>query len=295
MSRDDPGLRRAASPVLIAFGGVGLLCVMDAVMKHVVGSTNAFSATFFRAVLTLALSAPLWAMAGRPALTRDVWRAHAVRGAVTTVSACAFFWALTVLPLAEAVTLSFVAPLIIPFVAWAVLGERPRGAGLIAALIGFAGVVVTTQGAPPGEDSPARTLGILVMLAAGVAWALSLVLLRGRAGRDGPAIVTMMGSLVPAVLLAPVAAGIGEWPDAATWPWLGLAALLATAGVWMLSRAYALAEAQVLAPLEFTALLWAALLGWAFFGEVPRVEVWIGAAIIIGACLYMGWDERRRS
>ncbi len=294
MSRADPPAQApAVSPVLIAIGGVTALCVMDAAMKHVVASLHPLSATFGRSIMSLVFAVPLWLMAGRPRLTRDVLRAHAIRGTVMAFSATSFFWALTVLPLAEAVTLSFVAPLIIPFIAWALLKERPRLANLAAGIVGFAGVLVTTQGAPSATDTPERTFGILLMLLAAVAWATSLVLLRGRASRDGPAIVILMGGIVPAVLLSPFAVGIGQTPSVETLGWLLLAGGFTCIGVWLMTRAYARAEAQVLAPLEYTALAWAALLGWLFFDELPRIEVWAGATIIIAACLYVTWDERR--
>jgi len=293
VSRADPPPIPRASPLLIAVGGVAFLCGMDAVMKHVVASFHPVSATFARSLFCLPFALPLWLAHGRPTLSREVLGAHAIRGAVMAFSAGSFFWALTVLPLAEAVTLSFIAPLIIPFIAWAILGEKPRLTSVSAGLIGFAGVLLTTQGAPESADTPERTLGILMMLLAAVAWAASLVLLRGRASRDGPAIVVLMGGLVPAMLLAPAAVVIGETPSATTVGWLLVAGGLTVAGVWTLTRAYARAEAQVLAPIEFTALGWAALLGWLFFAEVPRLEIWAGAAVIIGACLFAAWDERR--
>lgn len=293
MSRADPPAVRQASPILIAVGGVAFLCAMDAVMKHVVGSFHPVSATFARSLMTLPFALPLWLAAGRPALTRNVLGAHALRGAVMAFSAGSFFWALTVLPLAEAVTLSFIAPLIIPFIAWALLREKPRLTSVAAGLIGFAGVLLTTQGAPASSDTPERTLGIVMMLLAAVAWAASLVLLRGRASQDGPAIVVLMGGVVPAILLAPAAVVIGDTPSTEALAWLLVAGALTVAGVWTLTRAYARAEAQVLAPIEFSALAWAALLGWLFFDEVPRIEIWAGAAVIIGACLFAAWDERR--
>ena len=293
MSRADPPIVRSVSPLLIATGGVALLCAMDAIMKHVVVSTHPLTATFGRSLLSLVFAVPLWFAVGRPALTRNVLGAHAVRGTVMAFSAGSFFWALTVLPLAEAVTLSFVAPLIIPFIAWALLRERPRLTSLVAGIVGFAGVLVTTQGAPASADTPERTFGIILMLLAAVAWAMSLVLLRGRASRDGPAIVVLMGGLVPAIVLAPAVGFIGEVPSTDALLWMLAAAAFTVAAVWMLTRAYARAEAQVLAPIEFTALAWAALFGWLFFAELPRLEVWVGAAIIIGACLFAAWDERR--
>lgn len=289
----DPAAPRLVSPVLIAVGGVTALCAMDATMKHVVAGLHPLTATFLRSLLSLVFAGPLWVMMGRPRLTGEVLRAHAVRGTVMAFSATSFFWALTVLPLAEAVVLSFVAPLIIPFIAWALLKERPRASNLAAGLFGFAGVLVTTQGVPDSADTPQRTFGILLMLLAAVAWATSLVLLRGRASRDGPAIVILMGGAVPALLLSPLALAVGQVPSGPDLLWLLLAAALTSLGVWMLTRAYARAEAQVLAPLEYTALAWAALLGWLFFGELPRLQVWLGAMIIVGACLYVAWDERR--
>ncbi|MDO9490239.1 MAG: DMT family transporter [Sphingomonadaceae bacterium] len=293
MSRTDAPALPRTSPILIAAGGVALLCVMDAVMKHVVGSFHPVSAMAGRSAMMLILAVPLWFAAGRPTLSRDVLTAHVVRGTIMAFSGASFFWALTVLPLAEAVTLSFVAPLIIPLIAWALLKERPRLTSVIAGAIGFAGVLLTTQGAPAGSDTPERTLGIVMMLLAALAWATSLVLLRGRASRDGPAIIVLMGALVPALLLAPVAVAIGDRPSAAALGWMLLGGALTVAGIWLMTRAYARAQAQVLAPIEFTALAWAALLGWLFFAELPRFEVWAGAAVIIGACLFAAWDERR--
>ena len=279
--------------MLIAAGGIALLCVMDAVMKHVVVSTHAITATFVRFVAGMIFTLPLWIAAGRPRLTREVLRAHAIRGAVMAFSATSFFWALTVLPLAEAITLSFVAPLVIPFIAWALLKERPRLRSLAAGALGFVGVLVTTQGAPAAADTPERSIGIVVMLAAATAWALSLVLLRGRADRDGPAIVALMGTVVPTLVLAPLALSVSDVPSPTSAAWLVAAAALATGGVWLMTKAYARAQAQVLAPLEFTALGWAALLGWLFFAELPRIQIFAGAAIIIAACLFAAWDERR--
>ncbi|MFC3711498.1 DMT family transporter [Sphingoaurantiacus capsulatus] len=294
MARSDPSPPKAGvSPLLIAAVAIGVLAAMDGVMKQVVATTNPLTATFGRSLLGILIAVPLWVLVGRPRLQPGAMGAHLIRGFVMTLAACAFFWALTVLPLAEAVTLSFVSPLLIPFIAWALLGERPRATSLIAGVIGFTGVLLTTQGASPDADTPQRTLGIVAMLVAAVTWASALVLLRGRASQDGPAIITLMGAAVPAALLAPVALVVGEVPSLEATAWLLLGAALTVGGVWMLTQAYSRAEAQVLAPIEFTALGWAALIGWAFFDELPRTEVWAGAAIIIGACLFAAWDERR--
>jgi len=101
--------------------------------------------------------------------------------------------------------------------------------------------------------------------------------------------VGVLGTLIPGALVAGPAVALGEVPAAASLPLFLFMGALGAVSMWTLTEAYVRAEAQTLAPLEFTALPWAALFGYAFFAEVPRVELWIGAAIIIGARLWSGW------
>ena len=294
MSRADPAATtRAISPVAVAFGGIALLCAMDAVIKHLGRSEAVVMVTFGRYVAGTAFAYPLYRLVGKTRLTRAMLPLHAVRGVVIAVAAFTFFWALTVLPLAETLVLSFIAPLLIPLIARLLLGERLRKSSIAAGLVGFGGVIVTIQGAPPGLDTPERNLGILSVLCSAVAYALSIVLLRARAGQDGPYIVGLLAAAIPALVVAPFAIVTASPPAASTIPWFLLAGLLGTGGMYLLAKAYAQAEAQQLAPLEYTALGWAALFGYVFFAEVPRVEVFLGAAIIAGACLFAAWDERR--
>lgn len=289
--------RPASSPFLIAAGGMALLCAMDAVIKYLGADHTVVTIAFGRYLVGTGFAFGLYAAAGRPRLTADMLRAHTVRGLAMAISAFLFFWALTALPLAETVALSFVAPLLIPFIARLLLGERLRATSLAAGLVGFAGVLIAVSGAGAemAAASPKRSLGLAAVLGSAVAYALSAVLLRGRAARDGPAIVGVMNAGVPTLVLAPFAVAFGAMPQPQALPWFILTGLLGTAGIYLLSMAYARAEAQVLAPVEFTALAWAALLGVVLFHEVPGARVLIGASVIIAACLFAAWDERRRS
>ncbi len=114
-----------------------------------------------------------------------------------------------------------------------------------------------------------------------------------RAGSDGPARTGVLGSLFPALILAPFALATGATPALADLGTFVLMGLLGTAGMWCLALAYARAEAQQIAPLEFTALFWSALTGYVGFHEVPRAGLFAGAAIIVGAAVLAGADERR--
>src|SRR5262249_17885844 len=123
---------------MILLAAVATLSAMDATIKFLSASNHTLAVTLGRYGLGALFSFAIWWRAGRPAITGEMWRAHWIRGLVIAVSGTSFFWALTVLPLIEAVTLSFAAPLIVPFAAWVIIGERPRPTNLIAAAIGFA-------------------------------------------------------------------------------------------------------------------------------------------------------------
>ncbi|KAB7648954.1 DMT family transporter [Polymorphobacter fuscus] len=269
--------------------GIGSLCLMDVVVKHLAATTPVAVITLGRYVTGTLLALVVWQLQGRPAITRAMLPLHLVRGGLIASMAFAFYWSLKTLPLAEAITLSFIAPLLVPPFASLLLKERMQPRLLAAGALGFVGVLVTVQGAPRFDGD--RLLALGAVLYAAVAYAGSAVLLRARAASDGATIVTLMGALVPMIILSPVA--IGAAPvDAVTIGWLIAMGAIGNIGMQLLSRAYAQIEAQVLAVMEFTALGWAALFGWIFFAEPVRAQIWAGALVILIACLWAGRQPR---
>src|SRR5215475_2713436 len=127
----------------IAFGSG-----MDATIKYLCHTNNVALVTTGRYLFGALFSVIPWLHAGRPKITRDIVLAHIPRALMVSLCGVTFFWGLTVLPLAEAVTISFIYPLLAPFIAKAMLGEHVRASSFIAALIGFAGVLVAMIGAP---------------------------------------------------------------------------------------------------------------------------------------------------
>ena len=270
---------------------------MDAIIKHLTMHEHAFVVALGRYVCAFPFACLIWLRAGKPRVTREMLKAHGLRAAVIATGGVLFMWSLGVMPLADAITLSFVAPLIVPFVAAVLLKERVRSVNVIATAIGFVGAVIAVSSSDAGtnaaRDGELYRLGVLAMLVFSALYALQISLLRQRAERDGSAIVGVLGTALPALLLSTPAVIFADAPKLDSLPFfLGMGALGAVS-LWMLSEAYARAEAQVLAPLEFTALPWAALLGYVFFAEIPRIELWFGAAIIIAACLWSGWANAR--
>ena len=286
---------RALSPALVLTFGIMLGSAMDATIKYLTIASPVLIVVLGRYAFGSLFSALAYWRAGAPKITADMWRGHAWRGLFIAAAASTFFYALSVLPFAEAVALSFIYPLIIPFVAALLLGERVRVTSLIAALIGFAGVAVAAQGAPSPADSPQHSLGVISVLCSAALLAVAMVLLRQRAQADGALIVSLLSSLIPGLIIAAPAialSGQRQWVD---WRARLLMRLMAAAFMYVLARAYASAEAQQLAPIHYTELLWAAILGYVIFSEQPRAEIFLGAALIVAACLYAAYDERRLS
>ena len=280
-------------PALVLTLAIAAGSAMDATIKHLAQTNHVLLVTFGRYLFGAVFSLGIWLHAGRPAITREMWRAHGLRGFVIAGCATTFFWALSVLPLAEAVTLSFIYPLVVPFVAWPVLGERVRPASLVAAVVGFIGVLVAMQGAPPAAESPQHALGVTAVLVSAALFSVAMVLLRARAQSDGAVIVGLMTSVVPGAIVAGPALMFAAPPHLSELPFFILMGALAAVFMYLMARAYAKAEAQQLAPIHYTELLWASIAGFIVFHEAPRVHIYLGAALIIAACLFSTYHDRR--
>ncbi len=279
-----------ALPYLQAASGIGALCALDAAVKHLTFGHALLLVVFGRYVTGTAFALLIWWWQGRPPYTREMLRGHLLRGILIAATASLFFFAITRLTLAEAITLSFTAPLMIPPLAHLILGERMRGPVLGAGLLGFTGVLVTVQGAPAFDGS--RGPALAAILVASLTYALAAIAMRSRAAADGSTRLTLSGAAIPMLLLAPFAIG-NPIPEPASWPWFAAAGLFGNLGIQLLAKAYAKVEVQVLGILEFTALPWAAMFGWLLFGETVRPQVWAGAAIIACACLWVARSDRR--
>jgi S-adenosylmethionine uptake transporter len=266
--------------------GIAVLSIMDAVIKGLAARYPVLEITFARfacgslvILLVVALARPGWP-------SRESLRANGLRAVLVVVTATSFFYALGTLPLAEALALSFLAPVFVALFAATLLKERidRRVVGALAS--GFAGMAVIVGGKiGAGGGFEGSLLGAGAALLAAVTYALSMVLLRARARHDPVVTIVAIQNLGPALLLAGPAAWVWippSWSDGAL---LGLVGVLGVTGHLLLSRAYAKAEAARLAPLEYTALVWAVVLGLVGFGEVPTVWTLGGAGMIVAGAL----------
>lgn len=268
---------------------------MDATIKHLLQSNHVLLVSFGRYLFGAFFSLLIWWRAGHPVITKEMWRAHGLRGFVIAICAVTFFWSLKVLPLAEAVTLSFIYPLLAPFVAFLLLKERIRISSVICAAVGFVGVILAMQGAPSEAESPMHDVGVIAALLAATFFSVAMVLLRERSQKDGAVIVSLMTSVIPGMILFAPTIAFATPPDLGSWWFFLQLGALAAVFMYLMAQAYARAEAQQLAPIHYTELIYASLIGFFLFHEAPRPEIYMGAALIIAACLWAAYDERRLS
>ncbi|MGQ7829837.1 DMT family transporter [Altererythrobacter sp. Z27] len=279
--------RHSIRPFIACIVGVALFSAMDTVMKSASLAIGAYSAYFLRCLIGFVLIAPAWWLRTRKWPERHVLKVHALRGVVVAFMGWTFFFSLTRLPLAEAIALSFIAPLIALYLAAVLLGEKIERKAIIAALLGLAGVIVIVGGKIGREHmSGEATLGLIALLLSAVLYAWNLVLQRQQALLASPTEVSAFQNGVAVAVLLVGAPLMLQMPTSErVWFDLVAGALLAVTAVMFLSWAYARAEAQALVPLEYTAFLWAALLGWLYFGEKVTLSTIAGTALIVVGCL----------
>jgi S-adenosylmethionine uptake transporter len=281
-SRSHPA--GTALPVMAATVAIALFSAMDAVMKGLTLAIGAYNAIFWRMLMGLALSAIFYFGARAPRPTAPALRIHVVRGVVSAAMAVFFFWGLARVPLAEGVALTFVAPLIALYLAAVLLGERIGRRAVAASLIGFAGVIVIL-GARAGGSGERDLWGAGSILISAGLYAYNIILMRQQAQIAAPLEVAFFQNLTVSLALAPAAPFLGVPPPSVHWPAMALAATLAFTSLLLLAWAYARAQAQHLAPVEYTALIWAALLGFLVFSEQVGAATLIGAGLIVTGCV----------
>jgi len=241
---------------------------------------------FFRAVISVILLLPMIA-AGRV----KPWQSkrivgHFWRTAMGTGSMVLGFYAVSMLPLADATAIAFSQPLFSVVVAALVLGEKVRWRRWSATVIGFAGVLIMAR---PGEGS--LQLGALVALANAAAVSISILLVRRLSDSETPLMILTQFAIWSTLLLAVPAIWVWRWPD--PWGWvlaIGVSAS-ATIGQYFWVQAFKAGEMSAVAPFEYLRLPFAVFMGWLVWGQMPEIWTYVGAAIVIASALYIAQRE----
>lgn len=279
-----------AIPLLVVALAAASFVGMDSVIKLLAARYDTLQLSFFRFAGGCVFAVPLWLWRRTPLPSRANWSLHALRSAFLLCSLVGYFHALTQLPLALAVTISYLAPIFVAVLSVPVLKEKPSSAIWLALAVGLAGVSISVWPelvAGLNGISSARLIGMASAAAAAFAFAGVMLMARRMANRDSIWTILLIQSLLPLLLLAVPAALTWKPVPASDIALILLAGGLGTLGLLGITWAFTRLEASRLAPMEYTSFVWAALLGYLLFGEVPTLTTAASATLIIGGCLLL--------
>jgi drug/metabolite transporter (DMT)-like permease len=287
--------------VLLKLISAVLFTVMSALIRYLGVDYPTGQVIFFRSVFAIVPVVIVYAWRGElmASLRTERPLGQAGRGALAVVAMFCNFAALARLPLIEASAIAFTTPLICVALAALLLKERVRIYRWSAVTIGFLGVLVVLAPHFSGDElrivlaSAASVTGVLLALVGSVLNAGAVIQTRWLAQSESTSSIVFYFSLICAV------AGLATWPFGWVQPtpveWVALLSigLLGGAGHILLTESYRYAPASTLAPFDYTSMIWALMLGYAFFGELPTVMIVVGSAIIAAAGLFVIWRERQ--
>jgi S-adenosylmethionine uptake transporter len=280
-----------AIPFAVACLGIALFSAMDAAMKGLAIALGAYSAMLWRQAIGGAMSALPYFATRKHWPSRAALRLHVLRGFVASIMAVSFFYGIARVPLAEGIALSFIAPLIALYLSAVLLGETVGRHSIIASLFGIAGVAVLLW-ARLDAGGERHLDGVFAIFLSAIFYAYNIILMRQQAQVASPIEVAFFQNVtagcflllaLPVVLL--VHPSLFAVPSGWHWPMLIVSAALAFASLFLLSWAYGRAEAQVLVPVEYTAFVWAAIMGAIFYGEAVTLATLAGAVLIVTGCI----------
>ena len=271
---------------------VGALCLLDAGMKQLSSAYSPLQLAGIRGLASLPFVL-VWVgvTSGFAGLLRVRWTLHLFRGVLGILMLCGFVYGVRHLPLSEAYSIFFVAPLLITAFAVPLLGERVGWRRWGAIAIGMVAVWFVLR--PQGEGMV--LLPAVAVFFAAVGYALSAITVRvlGRTDSSQSMVFWLMLSIgVVATLLS-----LPNWRpiEAGHWPVIAWIAVSGAVGQWAITEAFRIGEASFVAPFEYSAMAWGVGLDWILWQTVPAGRTWIGAAVIIACGIYLMHRERVES
>jgi drug/metabolite transporter (DMT)-like permease len=270
--------------------GIAMFSVNDALGKWLLVDYSVAELLLIRSAAALVLLAPFIRNSGVAAFTSAPQPAlQIVRIVLSALEVAMFFWAVSYLPLADAVTFYLAGPIYVTALSVVVLGETVGWRRWSAVLVGFVGVVLALR-----PSAASFTLPALIALGGSIFFAILMITTRML--RETPDTVLISGQIVATLLFGAAFAPFG-WvtPSFRDFMLLSLFGALSIVALACVNRSLKLAPASVVVPYQYTMIIWAIMLGYAVFGDVPDLLTVAGAAIIIAAGLYIFWREQAQS
>lgn len=260
--------------------------LMSVTIRLAAKGVDPLEVVFFRNVFNLLFMLPWFLKIGLVGLRTECLGLHFLRTGSSLTSMFFWFTALTMLPLAEATSLSFTAPLFATIGAALFLAEDVRLRRWLAVGVGFIGTLIILR---PGIEVVSQ--GAVLMLIGSVFVATSILLVKVLSRTESPNTMVLWVALIATPVSAIPLFWVWELPEGITWLWLASVGAAATGGHLCFNRAMASADASAVLPFEYTRLIFVAIIGFALFNELPDVWTWVGSLVIFGAGVYIANRE----
>jgi len=277
--------------VFTMLAAVGAFSIMDALMKSLTLRYPAVQVAFLRGASSLPFVFLTYALAGRLSALRPVrFGLHVVRAAFAVLMLWGFLWALARASLADTYAVYMCAPLLVVLAGSLMLGERIARHVWFAIFTGLAGVFVMLR---PSVEGFASLAG-LAALGSALAYAIVVVMVRILARTETTA--SMVFWYLVLLAAGALIIALPGWVAivAADWPWIVAIGLAGWAGQHLITEAFRLAPASVIAPFEYSALVWGVAIDWVVWQALPGTRMLVGSAIVVGAGLYLLYREQAR-
>lgn len=286
MSIEPEPLQPRSSPgkgVVYMLAAGATLTVMDAGIKWLTEDYPVPQIGFMRYAVGIVVAIIFaWRFGGVATLRTSRPVGHALRSIFNLGTMLTFYYALDLLPLADTIAIGYAAPLFMTILSVPLLGERVGWRRWSAVVVGFVGVIVIVQPSPSGIGP-----GGLFALAAALLYALTLVTSRQLSTTESSHTILFYYSVFVLVALAGFMPGMWVTPRIDDLWIILLVGIGGSFGQFFLNQAFRYGEVSLLAPLDYAALIWATLLGFLLWGDIPSAWVWIGAAIIVASGIYI--------
>lgn len=294
MTSFDQIRRRIPDPLLAALLALAA-CVffsgLSATVKHLSTELHGFVTAFWRNLFGFVFMLPwLWSH-GLGSLRTGRFGTYLTRSTISVISMMCGFTGLGFLPIANATSLSFTAPLFATIMAALILKEQVRIRRWSATIVGFLGVLVILQPWSGGGFAGGVGTGeTLIIVSAFLTAMVTIIVKTLSRSESSQAIVTYMVLLATPISFVP-ALFVWSWPSLEAWPYVVALGLFGTLGHLCWTHAFALADASAIVPYDYSRLIMTVMIGIVFFGETPDHWFWVGSAVIVAAGLYIAQRE----
>lgn len=290
METKDASAKRVVIAAILLMLLAGLMSSLLHVGVRVVSpELPTIQIVLLRSLFTMLVTFPLLFRTGRISWRTNRLDLQVVRGIVSVFSMTTWYYALSILPLADAGALSFTTAIFVTLGAALMFGESVGLRRWSAVVVGLIGTVIVLR---PG--SGLLTLGAVAALGSSMLWAVSLLMAKNLAKYDSSLTITFYQPLMitPFALLATIPVWV--WPSPNTWLILFGMGLVAGIGNFAYVHALRIADASLSMPADYVRLLWMVGWGYLLFAEIPAMSTWVGAALIIMSTLFITWRESRQ-